>query len=205
VLKNLGNVRLSLAEVCRDAAGADVAHLVTRETGRAVRAVLARELEALPAGAVLTLDFAGVGIIDFSCADECLAKLLTRLVAGEFGEKYVRLASLGESQRENLQVALERKRLAALLVRPGGGWDCVGTVTPHLLETLRLVMARDRVSARALAKLFDLELTTASTRLGSLHRLRLVRRHEQRIGEGGREYLYQGLAESEAGDGTTGD
>jgi predicted transcriptional regulator len=38
-----------------------------------------------------------------------------------------------------------------------------------------------------------LELTAASTRLGSLHRLRLVRRRERAIGEGGREFVYEAL------------
>jgi hypothetical protein len=188
-----GKVRLAVIEACRESAGADVSHLVTRETGRAVRAVIARALEAMPAGDVMTLDFSGVGIVDFSCADECLAKLVTRLIAGEFGMKYLRLSGLGESQRENIQVALERKRLPALLVGPDDSWDCQGTVTPHLRETLRLVMTRRRMSARELAQLLALELTTASTRLGSLHRQRLVKRREQAIGEGGREFIYEGL------------
>ena len=133
----------------------------------------------------MTLDFSGVGIIDFSCADECLAKLVTRLIAGEYGEKYLRLAGLGESQRENIHVALERKRLPALLVNPDGSWECLGTITPHLRETLLLLVARQRISARELMSLRDLELTAASTRLGSLHRLRLVRRRERAMGEGG--------------------
>ncbi|MHB8836675.1 MAG: hypothetical protein ACYC9Y_13370 [Candidatus Methylomirabilia bacterium] len=145
----------------------------------------------------MTLDFSGIGIIDFSCADECLAKLVTRLIAGEYGEKYLRLAGLGESQRENIHVALERKRLPALLVHPDRSWDCLGTITPHLRETLLLLVSRGRLSAREMVGLLDLELTTSSTRLGSLHRLRLVRRQERIIGDGGREFVYEGLVNGE--------
>lgn len=192
-------MRLAVIDACREVSGAEGTHLVTRETGRAVRGVITRELEGLAAGEVLTLDFTGVGIVDFSCADECLAKLVTRLIAGEFGERYLLLTGLGESQRENVQVALERKRLPALLVNADGTWDCLGTVTPHLRETLRLVTARVRISARELAKLLGLELTTSSTRLGALHRQRLVRRRERTIDEGGREFIYEGLAHSAAG------
>ena len=134
-------MQLVVREACRKLVAGDAAHLVTRETGQAVRSFIARELAALPAGSVMTLDFTGVGIIDFSCADECLAKLVTRLIAGEYGEKYLRLTGLGESQRENIHVALERKRLPALLVHPDGSWDCLGTITPHLRETLRLLVA----------------------------------------------------------------
>ena len=190
-------MHLVVREACRELVAGDAAHLVTRETGQAVRSFIARELGALAAGSVMTLDFSGVGIIDFSCADECLAKLVTRLIAGEYGEKYLRLAGLGESQRENIHVALERKRLPALLVRPDGSWECLGTITPHLRETLQLIVARGRISAREMVGLLDLELTTSSTRLGSLHRLRLVRRHERIIGDGGREFVYEGLVPGE--------
>ncbi len=185
-------MRLRLSEAWNPVDG-EVAHLVTRETGQAVRAFVARELEALPSGSVMTLDFSGVGIIDFSCADECLAKLVTRLIAGEYGEKYLRLAGLGESQRENIQVALERKRLSAILVQPDDSWDCLGRITPHLLETLHLVVSRHRMSAREMADLLSLELTASSTRLGSLHRQRLVKRRERPMGEGGREFVYEGF------------
>lgn len=186
-------MELFVRDACRKLVAGDAVHLVTRETGQVVRSFIAGELGSLAPGSVLTLDFSGVGIIDFSCADECLAKLVTRLIAGEYGEKFLRLAGLGESQRENIHVALERKRLPALLVHPDGSWDCLGTITPHLRETLQLLVARGRISAREMVGLLDLELTTSSTRLGSLHRLRLVTRRERTIGDGGREFVYEGL------------
>lgn len=187
---------LNVVGACRETLGVDATHLVTRETGRAVRAVLAREILALPPGSVMTLNFNGVGIIDYSCADECLAKLVSRLIAGEYGEKYLLLTGLGESQRENIDVALARKRLPALLVCDDGSWDCLGTITPHLSETLRLVVGRRGVSARDLVGLLSLELTTSSTRLGSLHQRRLVRRRERIIEEGGREFVYESLTQA---------
>lgn len=186
-------MQLVVREACRKLVHGDAVHLVTRETGQLVRTIIARELLALPAGSALTLDFTGVGIVDFSCADECFAKLVTRLIAGEYGEKYILLAGLGESQRENIHVALERKKLPALLVHPDGSWDCMGTITPHLRRTLELLVLQRRLSAREMVGLLDLELTASSTRLGSLHRLRLVRRRERTIGEGGREFVYEGL------------
>lgn len=192
-------MRLVVKDACRKLFAGTAVHLVTRETGQAVRSRIAHEFGNLPAGGVMTLDFSGVGIIDFSCADECLAKLLTRLVAGEYGERYLLLAGLGESQRENIHVALERKRLPVFLAHPDGSWDCLGTITPHLHETLRLIVARRGISARELVGVLDLELTTASTRLGALHRLRLVKRRERRINDGGREFVYEGLVLTEAG------
>jgi hypothetical protein len=186
-------VHLVVREACRKLVEGDAVHLVTRETGQAVRSFIAGVLGTLAPGGVLTLDFTGVGVIDFSCADECLAKLVTRLIAGEYGEKYLRLVGLGESQRENIHVALERKRLPAILVHPDGSWDCLGTITPHLRETLQLIASRGGTSAREMVGLLELELTTSSTRLGSLHRLRLVTRRERPIDDGGREFVYEGF------------
>jgi hypothetical protein len=189
-------MRVAVSDLFREATGGATAHLVTRETGAAVRAVIVERLQALERGGILNLDFTGVGIIDFSCADECLAKLVLRLNAGEYGDKYLCLSGLGESQRENIQVALERKKLPALLLGAGSSWECLGTLTPHLRETLRLVAERSGMSARDLADLLGLELTAASTRLINLHRHRLVRRRERPMGEGGREFVYEALHQS---------
>jgi hypothetical protein len=186
-------MRVAVTDLFREATGGATAHLVTRETGAAVRAAIVERLQGLERGGVLTLDFSGVGIIDFSCADECLAKLVLRLNAGEYGEKYLCLSGLGESQRENIQVALERKKLPALLLGSGSAWECLGTLTPHLRETLRIVAERSGMSARELADLLGLELTAASTRLINLHRHRLVRRRERPMEEGGREFVYETL------------
>lgn len=186
----MASMRVSVSDLFRGKDGEPIAHLVTRETGAAVRGAIVEQLQGLERGAVLVLDFSGVGIIDFSCADECLAKLVLRLNAGEYGERCLCLSGLGESQRENIQVALERKKLPALLLRGDGAWECLGTLTPHLRDTLRLVVERGGMSARELTDLLGIELTAASTRLINLHRLRLLTRRERTMEEGGREFVY---------------
>ena len=49
--------------------------LVTRPTGAAIRARVLRALQDAP-GVDVVLDFSAVGVMDFSCADEVVAKLL---------------------------------------------------------------------------------------------------------------------------------
>jgi hypothetical protein len=186
-------VRVRVGKLFQEAGGGREAHIVTRETGRRIRRAAAERLGNMNEGELMTLDFAGVGIVDYSCADEFLAKLLTRLIAGEYGEKYVRLTNLNASQKENIDVALERKRLPSLLVHADRSWECLGTIKPYLKETLDIVMARERVSARDLSSMLRIELNTSSTRLINLHRQRLVRRRERIITEGGREFVYAGL------------
>ena len=89
-------------------------NLVTRPTGQAVRERIERDMEQAPEGSVIGLDFSKVGVIDYSCSDEIVAKLLSRLLAGEYGEKYLMLTGMNDNQRENIEVALERKDLAII-------------------------------------------------------------------------------------------
>lgn len=89
-------------------------NLVTRETGKKIREAVEGMLEKEPDGAIVVLNFEGVGIIDYSCADEIMAKLITRLNSDEYGDKYIILKGANPTQKENIEVALERKKLAIL-------------------------------------------------------------------------------------------
>jgi len=60
-------------------------------------------------GAIVALDFSGIGVIDYSCADEIVAKLVSRLTGGEYGNRYIVLTGLNGNQKENIEVARERK------------------------------------------------------------------------------------------------
>jgi hypothetical protein len=60
-------------------------NLATRETGRSIRESI-ELLEREPEGTVAALDFSHVGIIDFSCADEIVSKLVARLRGLEYNK-----------------------------------------------------------------------------------------------------------------------
>ena len=66
-------------------------NLVTRPSGQAIRERIERDIEKEPEGAVIALDFSKIGVIDYSCADEIVAKLVSRLLSGEYGDKYLLL------------------------------------------------------------------------------------------------------------------
>jgi hypothetical protein len=51
-------------------------HLITRPTGRAVRMAIEAQLAELRRPALSIIDFSSVAILDYSCADEVVAKLL---------------------------------------------------------------------------------------------------------------------------------
>jgi hypothetical protein len=190
----LHTTSLDLAALVLQAAGGESgpAVLVTRELGSHVRHKIEKQLELEQSNTLLLLDFSGIGIIDFSCADEVVAKLLTRLQAMEFGEKFIALTRVTPSHRENIGVALERKKLAVLAVEKGY-WEVLGDLKHYLDETLQQVMEQKRLTARLLATRLGLELNTSSTRLINLYKARLVARIEEGVGEGGRQFVYQGL------------
>jgi hypothetical protein len=168
-------------------------NLVTRATGRTIRESIEARLEREPAGTVVALDFSHVGIIDFSCADEVVGKLMARLQGQEYGDKYVILQGLTPTHEENIAVALERKKLAALVSRPDGSWQLLGVLNPYLHEALQFVMAHKEVTARDLADETAVEISLASTKLLNLFKARLVQRSSERLPDGGRQFVYRSL------------
>ena len=52
--------------------------LVTRPTGAAVRDGIEKQLSELGDRSLTVIDFSHVGLLDYSCADEIVAKLLMR-------------------------------------------------------------------------------------------------------------------------------
>ena len=57
-------------------------NLVTRTTGAAVRGEIEAQLADLTGRSVNVIDFSHVTLLDFSCADEIVAKLLLRFGVG---------------------------------------------------------------------------------------------------------------------------
>jgi len=164
--------------------------LVTRQSGQVIRSRIEREIEKDDKAMVITLDFSKIGIIDFSCADEVVAKLVSRLLSGEYGDKYIVLTGINENQKENIEVALERKDLAVIAHIRNGKKLLIGSLNNYLKETLDKVQKRDRITAKEFSEAMKLEMNTSGTRLLNLHKKRLVKRMEE-IRNGGRVWIYE--------------
>jgi hypothetical protein len=108
------------------------ADLVTRPTGRVVRERIERVMAAQRDVPVARIDFTGVGCIDYSCADEIVAKLLRARPA------VLVLTGVSEGHREAIEPVLAGHRLAALIERGDGTLDAVGApeAAAALLEEL---------------------------------------------------------------------
>jgi hypothetical protein len=94
-------------------------NLVTRPTGRAVRMGVESQLADLDSKACLSvLDFSQVHVLDYSCADEIVAKLLLRYVGDDRpADAFFVARGLQEHHLEAVEAVLERHNL--LLVMEG--------------------------------------------------------------------------------------
>jgi hypothetical protein len=184
--------KYDLSKFLKEELGNGSKDLVTRQSGETIRRRIERDIEKELEGTVIALDFSKIGIIDYSCADEIIAKLVSRLLSGEYGDKYLFLAGLNENQEENIEVALERKDLAIVVEMRDGNRTLIGNLNNYLKETLDFIRKKKKVSAKDLSAGLKLEANTSGTRLLNLHKKRLVRRAET-IGAEGKVWLYEPL------------
>jgi hypothetical protein len=168
-----------------------------RSRGIRIREALEKILGEEKGALRVVLDFSGMGSIDFSWADEVVAKMISRLWSGEYGEKFLVLKNLNPSQGENIGVALERKKLAVLTTGPEG-WRIIGSLNNYLIHTLNRVMKKRQLTLRELSAEEGIEMNTSGTRLLNLYKKRLVVRVERPMARKddshrGRQYIYQSL------------
>ena len=105
--------------------------LVTRPTGQAVRLAI-ENLLAEEAGdfSLSIIDLSQVTIIDFSCADEVVAKLLLRyLEDGRPKDAFFVFRGIKDLHRDPIEVVLERQSLAAVAESEEGTFHLIGPVS----------------------------------------------------------------------------
>ena len=126
---------IDISSVLRQTLACDLySNLVTRPTGAAVRGQIEHLLDdgsAAAERALTVIDFSRVSMIDFSCADEVVAKLLLRY-SGESGsrEVYFLFRGVHEDHWDAIDAVLERHGLAlAMERRDGRGIEVVGVLS----------------------------------------------------------------------------
>jgi hypothetical protein len=104
---------IRIGRLLRETVAAPYRNLVTRPTGAAVRI---RIEETLAGSNCMTamLDFSGIELVDLSCADEVVAKLLLAVRTAYF----VVLRGLREDHHEAIEHVLVHHRLAVAAVPP---------------------------------------------------------------------------------------
>ncbi len=165
-------------------------HLWTREKARQIRSQVSGALEGLATGDVLVIDAAGVEVFDFSFANELFGKTIASLAA-EYPGRFVIVENLTEYASENLSKALESSHLM-MIERRQGKFGLLGKVHPADRETFaEIVSAGKAVSAGALSKKLEVNLTAMNERLSKLTNLGLVRRERGSSASGREQYVYR--------------
>lgn len=126
--------------------------LVTRPTGRAVRLAIETQLAEVGETAMSVIDFTEVPVLDFSCADEVVAKLLMRYLPEDRPRNaFFIFRGVGESHRDPVEAVLERQSLAAVAERPDGIVELLGAGTEEELRAWEFVEERGRVAPTEVA------------------------------------------------------
>jgi hypothetical protein len=177
-------MHIDLSSVLRQTVSCELySNLVTRPTGAAVRA----QIEALLADArersLTVIDFSHVGMIDFSCADEVVAKLLLQSVSTggerEGREAYFLFRGVTDDHWDAIETVLERHRLALVLETDDGAARIVGIVGDGERAAWEKVYELGRTAPADLANALGADESDAEEVLDSLHRRRLVMRTDE--------------------------
>ncbi|HTK49371.1 MAG TPA: hypothetical protein VL328_15440 [Gemmatimonadaceae bacterium] len=175
-------MHIDVSSVLRQTVSCELySNLVTRPTGAAVRAQIEALLADSRERSLTVIDFSHVGMIDFSCADEVVAKLLLRSVATERGgrEAYFLFRGVTDHHWDPIEQVLERHRLALVLETDDGVARIVGMVDDEERDAWQKVYELGRTAPAELASVLGGDETGARTMLDGLHRRRLVMRTDQ--------------------------
>lgn len=124
-------------------------HLVTRPTGRALRLGIESQIGEIGSVCLSVLDFTQVVVLDYSCADEAVAKLIQRYqMADRPADAYFVARGLGEQHRDPIDEVLIRHGLT-LVAEVEGEFTLLGRAETlehdawHALQRVRLGRAED--------------------------------------------------------------
>jgi len=147
-------LRFDLSDLVRRSVASLYSHLVTRPTGQALRIGIESQIAELGAICVSILDFTQVVVLDYSCADETVAKLLMRYQQPDRpAEAYFIARGVAERHRDALETVLERHGLALAAEVHDVGPVLLGAASARerevwaALETLVHAEARDVAGA----------------------------------------------------------
>lgn len=165
---------IDLGTVLRQTLSANLySNLVTRPTGRAVRSQIEILLRA-STRSLTVIDFSHVSMIDFSCADEVIAKLL---MGGGQGEAYFIFRGMTDDHWHAIEAVLERHGLA-LVVERDNGVDLVGVLDERERRAFEAIKRRGRARGGEVASELGEPEAEMVKALDTMWRRRLIMRQD---------------------------
>ena len=121
-------------------------NLVTRPTGAAVRREIEGVLTGLDSPNLTVIDFSQVGLLDYSCADEVVGKLLDGVRRQAIvTDAYVLVRGMRDDHLEALDAVMQRYDLAVIVEGNDGTWRVVGPLDDSMRTVLDAVQRCGRV------------------------------------------------------------
>jgi len=163
---------IRIGHLLRETASSPYRNLVTRPTGAAVRN---RIQDTLARSDCLTalLDFSDTELLDFSCAEEIVAKLLLAQASDQ--PRFVVLRGLRDDQHDAIEQVLTHHRLAVAAMVAGAEPVLLGWVSPDARAAFACVCRLGRARTGDLAEALGWPEPRASEALEALTLHRLVR------------------------------
>ncbi len=153
---DVASLSFDLSALVRRSVATLYSHLVTRPTGRALRLGIESQLEELGGPTLSILDFRQVVVLDYSCADEIVARLLRRFQAEDRpADVYFLARGVAERHREPIEEVLLRHGLALVAELDAGDVALLGDAPDFhraawgALERLRRAHAHQVAAALA--------------------------------------------------------
>lgn len=173
---------IDVRSALQDAVNPAYADLVTRVTGQRVRTFIEQRIAALASGSVAVLDFSHIGLLDRSCADEILSKLMLPLTADHpSSDGYVVLRGISDHHLEIIEAVLEVHNLALVVQLPSADVRLVGAVSDQERRCWETVMRMGDALADAVAAEVGVACEACQEMLERLARRRLLRRDADRF------------------------
>ena len=133
-------IRVEVAPLVRESVASLYSHLVTRPTGRAVRLAIEAMLAEAGEPTITLVDLSEITILDYSCADEVVARLLRRYTEVDRPrEAFFVFQGVQARHREPIEAVLERQSLAAVSQRGDGSAELLGTLDEDETAVWKLI------------------------------------------------------------------
>lgn len=175
-------IRFDLSALVRKSVATFYSHLVTRPTGQALRLGIESQISELGEVCVSVLDFSQVVVLDYSCADEAIAKLLRRF-QGEDRPADAFFVALGVDERhlDTLETVLERQGVSLVAEVVQHGFEPLGPMEEREAELWWEVERRNAANVDELAAATTIPRDELPGLIEDLYRRRMVIRRADTV------------------------
>jgi len=172
--------RIDLSSIAPQSVASLYSHLVTRPTGRALRLGIESQIGELGSACISVLDFTQVVVLDYSCADEAVAKLMQRYAGADRpAEVYFVARGLSEQHREPIEAVLARYDMALAAEIEEAGFVLLGAVGPGEHAAWLAIEQVGSASPEEIATMLGSERDEARVFLDALTERRVLLRNQK--------------------------